>query len=170
MARILMVIAPRDFRDSEYFEPKTILEANHHEVVTGSKVAGEARGIEAGITTVTARVQEVDPQNYNAIVFIGGNGMSDLVSDPEFTGLAEKFNKAGKITASICIATAILANAGILQGKKVTGWSGIKEAIEFSGGVYTGKPVEIDGNIITANGPDSAEKFGLALVEALNKA
>jgi putative intracellular protease/amidase len=32
---------------------------------------------------------------------------------------------------------------------------------------YTGKDVEVDGNLITANGPKSAMSFSLALCEKL---
>ena len=32
---------------------------------------------------------------------------------------------------------------------------------------YTGKDMEIDGNIITASGPKAADKFGEALVKTL---
>ncbi len=35
------------------------------------------------------------------------------------------------------------------------------------GAVFTGAGVEIDGQIITAQGPSSAEEFGRALVGAL---
>ena len=73
--------------------------------------------------------------------------------------------------SAICIAPVTLANSGVLKGKKGTVWTNEESKIEqklIDKGVnYTGKTVEIDGNIITANGPEAAEEFGKAIVNAL---
>ena len=39
--------------------------------------------------------------------------------------------------------------------------------VEKAGAEYTGADLEIDGKLITANGPVPAKKYGAALVEAL---
>jgi protease I len=39
--------------------------------------------------------------------------------------------------------------------------------LEGKGAKYTGKSVEVDGNIITGNGPDAAREFGRAIAKAL---
>jgi protease I len=39
--------------------------------------------------------------------------------------------------------------------------------IESKGAKYTGKSVEVDGNVITANGPTAAREFGRAIAKAL---
>ncbi|MEM5813391.1 MAG: DJ-1/PfpI family protein [Candidatus Aenigmatarchaeota archaeon] len=41
------------------------------------------------------------------------------------------------------------------------------DELKKNGARYTGKDVEIDGNIITANGPQAAEKFGKEIEKAL---
>ena len=74
--------------------------------------------------------------------------------------VAQDFQKNGRITAAICAGPSILANAGILIGKTVTGTPSQEENIKNRGGEYTGMPVEVDGQIITAKGPDAAEEFG----------
>ena len=44
MKKIVFVVAPEVFRDEEYIEPKTILEAAGVEVTTASTVVGEIYG------------------------------------------------------------------------------------------------------------------------------
>jgi protease I len=39
--------------------------------------------------------------------------------------------------------------------------------LKQQGAHYTGKPVVVDGNLITANGPKAAEAFGKAIVSTL---
>ena len=69
--------------------------------------------------------------------------------------------------AAICIAPAILTNAGILKNKSVTGWSGIENDLKVAGANFTGGKVETDNNVITASGPDATKDFGQAIVDYL---
>jgi protease I len=80
--------------------------------------------------------------------------------------LAKEFNKDGKVVSAICIAPSILANAGILNGKKATSFPSQRNNINAVG-TYTGTPVEVDGKIITGNGPQAAKDFGKKIAEAL---
>jgi putative intracellular protease/amidase len=55
----------------------------------------------------------------------------------------------------------------LLEGKKATCYSSQEENLKSKGAICTGEGVEVDGNIITANGPKSAREFGKKIVEAL---
>lgn len=162
-----MIIAPSDFRDAEYFNPKKVFEENEFEITTASKVVGKITGADGGVAESTIKTAEVNVADFDVVVFVGGPGMIALVDDAEFRKLADEFYKAGKLTTAICVAPAILANAGILQGKKATGWSGIAETLKTSGAIYGAKPIEIDGKIITADGPTSVKIFGEKIVQYL---
>lgn len=167
MKKILIVIAPVNYQDKEYSDTRKTLESAGVSVSVASLKRGEAKGALRGRVNVDFSVDEVSAGDYDGIVFIGGQGMVDLVGNQKFINLAKEFYNVGKITAAICIAPLILANAGILKGKKATVWSGASDELKKGGVVYTGKSVELDGKIITGNGPDAAEEFGKAIVEAL---
>jgi protease I len=68
---------------------------------------------------------------------------------------------------AICIAPVILANAGLLKGKKATVFPDGKEIFQANQVIYTGNQVTIDGRLITGCGPEAAEKFGRELVTLL---
>ena len=63
------------------------------------------------------------------------------------------------------MAPTILANAGLLKGKKAA--CAQPYNIQIKGAIATGKNVERDGNIITANGPGAASQFGETIISAL---
>lgn len=163
--RALFVIAPTNFKDEEYYIPKGILENNGIKVVTAS--------LRTETASVNGKRQRVDillssaESDYNAIVFIGGIGASTYFKDKTAHNLINEFNEQGKIVAAICIAPVILANAGILNGKKATVFSSGKKDLIKNGAKYTGDSVTVDGNIITANGPLAAKEFGNRLAEML---
>lgn len=168
MKKAVFVTAPQMFRDEEYAEPKAILEDAGIDVKTASTVVGEIYGKIKIKAQSDILVSAINPDDFDAIVFIGGPGSSVYFKDEEVHKTAKKFYDSGKIVSAICIAPTILANAGILKGKNATVFPDGEDALIKGGANYTAKDVEIDGRIITANGPQSAKKFGQALVDMIN--
>jgi len=167
MAKVLMVIANSNFRDEELFYTKEEIENAGHEIVIASNSLNEATGSQGGKIKPVLLVKDVSFGMYDAIVFVGGVGSALYFDNPSALNLAREFYNNGKITSAICIAPSILANAGILKDKKVTCYVSEKENLEKKGAIYTGNDVEVDGKIITANGPNSAHEFGKKIAELL---
>jgi len=167
--KALFVIAPENFRDEEFAIPKEILENSGVEVTVASKEKGIAKGMLGMEVEVDKVVYELNPKDFDIIVFVGGTGAATYFNDEKILNFVKEAYEEGKIIGAICIAPSILANAGILEGKKATAWPSERDNIESKGGIYTGSGVEVDGNVITANGPKSAEEFGRKILEALRK-
>lgn len=158
--KVLMVIAPKDFRDAEYNEPREVFAENGIEVKTASIQSGESVGAEGTVVSIDLTVSAVKVEDFDAVAFIGGPGMAQIINDESLQILAKQFFKTGKLTTAICVAPAILAKTGILRGKSATSWSGAKGDLEDGGANYVEKEVVVDGKIITGNGPGAARKFG----------
>lgn len=167
MKKIAMLIAFQGFRDEEYIEPKKILEAAGHKVTTVSTAKGEARGKFRLTAQVDKTVGEIAAADYDALTLVGGPGALEHLDTPEVHALFKKAAALGKLIGSICISPVVLAHAGLLKGKKVTCWPDGAAEVAKGGGRYTGADLEIDGRLITANGPLPAKKYGQALAEAL---
>jgi len=165
--RILMVIAKQGYRDEEYEDPKIVFEGHGFKVTTASQSKGECIGKLGGHAWADTAIHEVNPHDYNAIVFVGGPGCAQLLHDHEVLLLAKEAYQYDKVVAAICMAPSILANAGLLEGKRVTSFSGEKENLEKNGATFTGNPVEIDGKIITATGPEAVSDFAEAVSRAI---
>jgi len=169
MKKIVFIAASQKFRDEEYIEPKEILEQAGFEIITASTVVGEIYGKIKIRAVSDILVKDINPDDYEAVVFIGGSGASVYFNDGFVHNLIKVFLKSGKIVAAICIAPVILANAGILKGKKATVFPDGADALIKGGAQYTAKNVENDGNILTGNGPESAKEFANFLITMLNK-
>lgn len=166
MAKALFIIAPADFKDEEYFVPKRVLEENGIESATCSS-SSQAKSVGGKIVKPDILLSK-GTTDYDAIIFVGGAGARAYFNDKKAQQLAKGFNSQGKIVAAICIAPSILANAGILEGKRATSFPSEQDNIKSKGAVYTDEDVTVDGNIVTANGPRAAEEFGKKIVEMLN--
>lgn len=163
--RVLMVIAPDNFRDEEFYNTKKVLQDNKVEVETASSVQ-EAKSV-SGKKQFTDLLLTEATTDYQGIVFVGGPGSSVYFDDSFALALAKNFSEQGKVVAAICIAPSILANSGILTGKKATSFQSQESNLKEKGANYTGKPVEIDGKIVTATNADVAEDFAKAILKVL---
>ena len=114
---------------------------------------------------------ELNPEYFDAIVIVGGPGSPKLARTTEVVDLVEAAFKKEKLVAAICLGPMALAAAGILSNKEATVYpspSGI-EALKNGGANYKPEPVIVDGNIVTADSPQSAEKFGITIVGLLKE-
>lgn len=155
------------FEEVEAITPVDVLRRAGSEVtivsITGKKEVTSARGI-----TVQADMlfEDVDYGRADVILFPGGQPGSDNLTKHEgLKKVIAEFHRKGKMIAAICAAPMVLANAGILQGKRVTCFPGTESKLK--GAICTGNAVEIDGNIITGKAAGAAMKFSMALTEQL---
>jgi protease I len=167
MKKILMVIAPHNFRDEEFLRPKEVFEKNEAQVTIASKEVSEAPGMLGAKAKVDIDISQVKVADYDALVFIGGTGASVYFDDETVLSLVKAADEQGKVIGAICISPSILANAGILKDKRVTSWPSEQINLENQGAVYTGANVEVDGQIVTAKGPEAAVVYGEKIVELL---
>lgn len=165
--KAVLVIAPNNFRDEELFYTKEELEKAGVKTTIASISTEEANGMLGGKAKPQITLEEVTEEDFDAIVFIGGSGASIYFENKKAWELAREFNSKEKVTAAICIAPSILANAGLLKGKKVTVFPSEASNLKEKGATYTGVAVEVDGNIVTAEGPGSAREFGKRIAEEL---
>jgi protease I len=167
MKKVVMIVASKNFRDEEFLEPKKVLEENGVKVVIASSSLSEARGMLGERVKPDILIDNIKPQEYDAIIFVGGSGSSEYWDSPIAHRILREANGQGKIIGSICIAPVTLANAGILKDKRATCWFSEGEKLKAKGAIYTGRDLEVDGNIITASGPSVAKEFGEKILEKL---
>ena len=131
--------------------------------VSGEPVGSHGISIKADLLS-----NQLDMNNYDGIVIPGGMpGAVNIANDEHVKKALIKANKEEKMIASICASPAVvLAPLGILNGRKATCFPA-SDFVDELGKSYTGKNVEIDGHVITANGPKSAMEFALEICKYL---
>lgn len=168
MKKIIFVIANNKFQDFEYRIPREILEDEWHQISVCAEQTGLCIGSFDHETTATIALKDAKGDNYDAIVFVGGGwALRQYQNHPEYLRLA----KEAKLLGAICIAPSLISDSGLFQWKRVT-WRDDEEwtwqqYIENNGWIFIKQNVVVDGNIITANGPQSAESFGREIANAL---
>ncbi len=166
---VLMVIAPKDFRDEEFKEPYDALIKSGFMVVIASTDTIAAKGMLGMIVKPEITLNQVQPDSFDALVIVGGSGSQIFWNDTTLHKIVWSFHDQKKVLAAICIAPVILARAGILNGIKATVSPSVKDEIIKEGAQYTGSSVEIGNHVITASGPDAAKDFAAAILRMLGQ-
>ena len=163
----LMLLAPTNFRDEEYYETREVLEKHKIKVTTTStsQIAESKTGKHEEVDLLLNEIED----NYDALILVGGGGSRAYYEDTEVLELAKKYVAEKKLVAAICAAPGILAHAGLLEGKKAVSTEDDRPLLESKGAVLVQEDVVVDGNIITASGPPASKAFGEAIAKKLKE-
>ena len=97
---------------------------------------------------------KLNPKDYDLVLIPGGFEAPDRMRQvPEILEFVRQMNKQKKIFSAFCHGPWVLISAGIIKGKKIAGYIGIKDDINNAGAIYTDRPAVVDGNIVTARHP-----------------
>lgn len=166
----ILIIATDGFEQSELFKPRERLMDLGAEVTLASPHTKPIQGMEhheKGATiTPDIRLDEVNPENFDALVIPGGVVNPDaLRQESRAVDIVRTFGEAGKPVAAICHGPWLLVEAGIVDGKTVTSWPSVRTDLTNAGANVVDQAVAIDGFLITSRKPDDLDQFTAALIE-----
>ena len=118
--KILMVIAKKDFQDEEFQIPHNYFISKGIEVEVASSEKGICVGMHGAEAESDLKLEDVETENYGAIVVVGGPGSKEFDEDQEIESILIEAKEQGKILAAICRAPVILAKAGVIDKEKAT--------------------------------------------------
>ncbi|RYY06217.1 MAG: type 1 glutamine amidotransferase [Alphaproteobacteria bacterium] len=171
-ARVLMLAAD-GFETVELFEPKKALEAAGATVTLASIKTDPIQGMEqdlnkAEMATPDLTLDEVDTDDYDALVLPGGTCNPDkLRQEDRAVEIVAEFMEDDKIVAAICHGPWLLAEADVIDGRRLTSYPSIRTDLENAGGDVVDEEVVVDGNLITSRKPDDIPAFNRAIIAAL---
>lgn len=111
-------------------------------------------------------LNEALKHNYDMVVLPGGQpGTNNLNADKRIIALVQHMAQQDKYVTAICAAPSVLATAGLLDGKRATGFPGSLD--KFPEVLQQQAAVVEDGKLITSRGPGTAMDFALTLIERL---
>ena len=169
MAKVYVFLAD-GFEDVEALIPVDVLRRGGVEVVTVSTtdfpLVESAHGvnIEADL-----QFEQCDFSDADLLMLPGGMpGAANLYAHEGVCKAVCNQAAAGKKVSAICAAPAVvLAQLGLLEGKKATCYPGFEQALKDAGATYTADLVTVDGNITTGEGPAAAFPYAYELLSQL---
>lgn len=165
----ILVLIAEFFEEIEFWYPYyRMIEAGANVVSVGA-----TQGIFVGKNGMKAKSDEiidnVKPENFDAIIIPGGFAPDYLRREPKIVDFVRRMNEQGKITAAICHGPWLLASAKIIRNKTVTSFYSIKDDLVNAGAYWIDQDVVVDGGIITSRKPADLPVFCKTIIEKLAK-
>ncbi len=171
-ACIVMIVAPKDFTDQEYFDPRKVFENAGARVRVASTTTRPAVSHNLAKVRVDQAISDIRLDQVDAIVVVGGMGAATyLMNDESLRNLLVAASKSNKVVSAICIAPAVLARAGVLRNREATCYADktIIGALKMNGAAYLDREVVVSGRIVTGNGPGAAKEFAATVLAGIGK-
>jgi|YNPMSStandDraft_2_1061718.scaffolds.fasta_scaffold00745_3 4-methyl-5(b-hydroxyethyl)-thiazole monophosphate biosynthesis len=160
------IILGNNFEEIEAITPIDILRRAEIEVVSygvGSHEIVGSHQIPVKADRVFVSEEDIDVEEYDALLLPGGAGVNQLVENSHVLELIQSFVKAEKWVYAVCAAPLLLDRAGVLNGKNFTCYPGTRPSIKT--GIHHDDPVVVDGKLITSQGVGTSLLASLKLVE-----
>ncbi len=101
----------------------------------------------------------ITSRDFDGIIIPGGFAPDYLRRYPAIINLVKETFQQGKLIGALCHGPSVLISADIIRGKRITGNRAIRDDIVNAGGEYVDFHAVVDGNILTAQGPNDLPVF-----------
>lgn len=165
--KVLMIVAAEGFQDEEFAQPYNLMTKLGATVKLACSRKGTTKGVFGRQVKPDLLITDCKATDFDAVVFIGGPGAAEYFNNAQAHALAREAAAGGKVLGAICIAPVILANAGVLKGKKATVFQSEQEQLTGQGALLIRQDVVVDGKIVTAGGPQAAGEFAETLARLI---
>lgn len=164
------ILATNGFEESELRDPKKALEEAGAEVHIISEDSGKikswADGNWGSAYTVDKTLDDVSQHDYHALMLPGGVINPDkLRTNSKAVSFVKSFFENKKPVGAICHGPWLLAEADVLNGRKITSYNSIKTDMINAGANWVDEEVVVDEGLVTSRSPKDLPAFNAKLVE-----
>ncbi|GAA2723239.1 type 1 glutamine amidotransferase domain-containing protein [Cellulomonas aerilata] len=169
--RRIAALAADGFEKVELVVPLRALRRAGAEVHVVSLRHGRIRGMNLHLPAtrvgVDRTISETGPAEYDGLLVPGGFISPDLLrQSAEARDFVRAFAASGRPVVTLCHGPWVLASAGVLDGRTLTSWPGIRDDVVNAGATWLDQPVVRDGNLTTSRGPQDLAAFVPAMLDA----
>jgi protease I len=169
--RRIAVLAADGFEKVELVVPVRALRAAGAKVEIVSLRRGRIRGVNLHIpasrVSVDTTVERADPGDYDGLLVPGGFINPDLLrQSAPARDFVRAFAARGKPIATLCHGPWVLASTGLVEGRTLTSWPGIRDDLVNAGAIWLDQELVRDGNLTTSRGPQDMAAFIRGMLDA----
>lgn len=158
------VLAVDGFEQVELTLPTRVLRKRGAQVDIISLHKGRIRGMNlmwpGKKVRVDETIQKVRPTDFDALLIPGGFVNPDFLRQSEAVlDFVREFDRQGRPIATLCHGPWVLVSAGLVSGRKLASWPGIKDDLRNAGAQWMDEPGVRDGRWFSSRSPLDMRHF-----------
>jgi protease I len=168
------ILATDGFEESELTSPMKALQDAGAQVDIISERSGKIKSWKDGNWgsdfQVTKTIKEAKESDYNALMLPGGVMNPDkLRRNEDAVNFVKSFFRNHKPVGAICHAPWMLAEADVLENRKITSFRSIKKDMMNAGATWFDREVVTDDGLVTSRTPDDLPAFNKKFLEEVRE-
>ncbi len=169
--RTIAALAADGFEKVELVIPLRALKRAGAQVDVVSLRHGRIRGVNLHLPAsrigVDKTVSQADPGDYDGLLLPGGFINPDLLrQSAPAREFVRAFAASDKPIATLCHGPWVLASAGLVDGRTLTSWPGIRDDLVNAGATWLDQELVRDRNLTTSRGPQDMAAFVPGMLDA----
>jgi protease I len=170
----ILIMSTNGFEQSELEVPLTKLKdagaTVHVATPDGKDIKGWKDGNWGDTVAADIKISDVVVDDYICVVLPGGQINPDILRADEIAvQKVRDFVTQDKIVAAICHAPWLLIEAGVVDGREMTGYKSIHTDLKNAGAQVIDAPVAISNGIITSRSPEDLDAFVAKIIEEVRE-
>jgi len=138
--------------------------------VIGAEADATLPGKRGDEITTERAAGDLTADDLDILVVAGGYGPDKLRMDEGMLSLVRAMDEQRKPIAFICHAGWVLASAGVVEGRRVTGNPAIVDDMRNAGAEWEDSEVVVDGHLVSSRTPDDLPALMRATIDVATQA
>ncbi|HCX64567.1 MAG TPA: protease [Eubacteriaceae bacterium] len=164
----ILAFVHEDFEDLELHYPVYRLMEEGAEVVLAGEKRQETYTGKHGVPAKSdVAFEDVNPEEFDALIVPGGWAPDKIRRFPHALNIVRNMDQKKKPLGIICHAGWVFISAGILNGRKATSVTAIKDDMVNAGVEWTDEPVVVDGNLVSSRRPPDLPTYMRTFIKVM---
>ena len=165
----IAVLAADLYEDTELWYPYyRMKEAGAEVKIVGTASSADSVQSKYGYpANIDLRASEISSDEFDAVIVPGGYAPDKLRRCTATLDFVRRLFEQGKVVSAICHAGWVLVSANVLEGKRATSVSAIKDDMVNAGAEWIDEEAVVSGNLITSRSPADLPAFCRETIKAL---
>jgi len=166
---IAVLTAPL-FEDLELWYPYyRLIEAGRQVELVAAEADRDHRGKQGTVARSTMAAADARSTSLGGVVIPGRYSPDHMRRSADMVDLVHELGVAGRPTAAICHGPWMLISAGLVEQRRLTSFSSIRDDLVNAGAEWLDEPVVVDDNLVTSRTPADLPAFMPAVLELLER-
>lgn len=167
--KTIAIFIAAKFQDDEAIMPKRYFQDQGADIKFIGTQKGTCHGKGHTTIEVDATISEVHPNQFDGLIIPGGGAPETLRLNKDILEFVRAFFRDAKPVAAICHGPQVLISAGVLKGRTLTSYPGIRDDLVNAGARFLDQEVVIDNNLVTSRVPQDIPAFNKAFGDLLGR-
>lgn len=165
--KVALLLAKMHEESQFWYSVRRLKEAGVNVIIAAEEAGRKYKGRHGLPAKSDKAFAQIRVSDYDGVVIPGGSGPEFLCGSKACIRLVREMFETGRMVAFICRGGKVPASAGIIEGRRATSVTAVREDLKKAGCKWEDSACVVDGNLISSRDPDDLPDFMNSVIRYL---